>query len=157
MIQKPSSKTTYWRSIEEVNPGFAQEVDDARLSEVIDHDFGAAAPSDGVSRRRWLQLMGASMAFGSMVGCRMGEEVIAPFAFRPQNRLPGVPEQYATCVDFGGAARPLLATLYDGRPDQAGWQSRSSRGLCGVGFFHAGDDPGSLRSRSQSFARPQGG
>ncbi|MCH2178596.1 MAG: Fe-S-cluster-containing hydrogenase [Mariniblastus sp.] len=88
------------------------------LQEAIERDFGSATSElqDGFSRRRWLQLMGASLALGGMSGCRYKEEKIAPYAFRPQNRIPGVPEKFATTMDFGGVAQPLLATCFDGRP-----------------------------------------
>ena len=91
----------------------SQEFNDA-----IDRDFGTATENhgDGFSRRRWLQLMGASLALGGLSGCRYEEEQIAPFAFRPQNRIPGVPEKFATMTELGGVAQPLLATNYDGRP-----------------------------------------
>ena len=110
MIQKSNSKK-YWRSLDELQG--SDEFDQA-----IEHDFGDAAPPemDGLSRRRWLQLMGASLAFGSMAGCRYPDEVIAPFAFRPQGRTPGVPEHFATLLELGGVARPLVSTSYDGRP-----------------------------------------
>ena len=109
MIQKPSKKK-YFRSFEEF-------IGDPQFEQAVDQEFGAAAPAaDGLSRRRWLQLMGASMAFGSMVGCRMGEEHITPFVFRPQNRVPGIPDFYATSFDFGGVGRPVVAKSSDGRP-----------------------------------------
>ena len=60
--------------------------------------------------------MGASLALGGMSGCRYQEEKIVPFAFRPQTRIPGVPEKYASVIDFEGVAQPILATCYDGRP-----------------------------------------
>ena len=84
----------------------------------IDRDFGTAVEghADGFSRRRWLQLMGASLALGGTVGCRYEEEKIAPFAFRPQDRVPGIPEKFATMIDFAGVAEPLVSTNYDGRP-----------------------------------------
>lgn len=90
----------------------------SEFNEAIDRDFGAATDqhSDGVSRRRWLQLMGASLALGGLSGCRYQEEKIAPFAFRPQNRVPGIPEKFATFLEMGGVAEPLLSTNYDGRP-----------------------------------------
>ena len=91
----------------------------AEFNEAIDRDFGAALEShgnDGFSRRRWLQLMGASLALGGLSGCRYEEEKIAPFAFRPHDRLPGVPQKFATMTELGGVAIPLLATNYDGRP-----------------------------------------
>jgi len=109
MIQKPQQQ--FFRSYDEMMGSPA-------LDATIDHDFAAAVPAagDGLSRRRWLQIMGASMAFGSMVGCRMGEEVIAPFTFRPHNRTPGIPEDFATSIELGGIGKPLLAKCYDGRP-----------------------------------------
>ena len=88
------------------------------MQEAIQRDFGAATDdiNDSVSRRRWLQIMGASLALGGMSGCRYEEEQIAPFAFRPQNRIPGVPVHFASIIDFCGVAQPLVATCYDGRP-----------------------------------------
>ncbi len=84
----------------------------------IDRDFGTAVEghTDGVSRRRWLQIMGASLALGSAAGCRYQQENVVEFAFRPQGRVPGLPEYFATMLDFAGTAEPLLATCYDGRP-----------------------------------------
>ena len=89
------------------------------FNEAIDHDFGSATEGfedEGVSRRRWLQLMGASLALGGAAGCRYEEEKIVPFAFRPQGRIPGIPEKFASMVEFGGVAQPLTSTNYDGRP-----------------------------------------
>ena len=95
-----------------------ESVSESELNSAIDRDFGAATDnlSDGVSRRRWLQIMGASLALGGTVGCRYEEEKIAPFAFRPQNRVPGIPSRYATMLDFNGVAQPLMSTNSDGRP-----------------------------------------
>ncbi len=96
--------------------------DNAGFQQALDRDFGTATEGfsdggdDGVSRRRWLQIMGASLALGGTVGCRFEEETIAPFAFRPQNRVPGVPEKFASMTEVDGVAQPVLATCYDGRP-----------------------------------------
>ena len=89
------------------------------FDDAIDHDFGSATEGfedEGVSRRRWLQLMGASLALGGAAGCRYEEEKIVPFAFRPQGRIPGIPEKFASMIEFGGVAQPLTSTNYDGRP-----------------------------------------
>ena len=53
---------------------------------------------------------------GSVAGCRYEQEKIATFAFRPQNRVPGVTQKYTSFTELGGVAEPLLATSYDGRP-----------------------------------------
>lgn len=98
---------------------FAGVQDSPEFNEAIERDFGTATDSfdgDSVSRRRWLQIMGASLALGSMSGCRYEEEKIAPFAFRPVDRIPGVPQQYASMIELSGIAQPIVATSYDGRP-----------------------------------------
>ncbi len=107
---QPSGKV-YWQSLDQL-------LETPEANQVIDHDFGAAVPpsNDGFSRRRWLQVMGASMAFGAVSGCRNPNEKITPFAFRPQGRIPGVPDKYSTMMEFGGMALPLVALSYDGRP-----------------------------------------
>ena len=108
---EPQTTELQWPPSEELH--HVQELEVA-----LEREFPAAAESfsDGFSRRRWLQLMGASMALGGILGCRDQVEKIAPFAFRPKNRVPGVPQQFATSVDFSGVGRPLLATCNDGRP-----------------------------------------
>ena len=89
------------------------------FNEAIDRDFGTATEGfdgDGVSRRRWLQIMGASLALGSTAGCRYEEEKIAPFAFRPVDRIPGIPQKFASMVELSGVAQPIVSTNFDGRP-----------------------------------------
>lgn len=72
---------------------------------------------DGVSRRRWLQLMGASTALGAAAaGCRYEQEVIQPFARRPEGYVPGVPVKKSALCEIGGLGRSLVATVFDGRP-----------------------------------------
>ena len=51
---------------------------------------GTPAPQDdGLSRRRWLQLMGASLALAGAGGCRWEKTELLPFAKRPPGRTPG--------------------------------------------------------------------
>jgi molybdopterin-containing oxidoreductase family iron-sulfur binding subunit len=67
------------------------------------------------TRRQFLKVMGASLALAGLAGCRYPREEIVPFA-RPAGYTPGVPLQYATAMELGGAASGLLVTSYDGRP-----------------------------------------
>ena len=107
----PAAPREYWRSLDQLQqtPEFV---------EFLHREFPVAASEfpQGVSRRRWLQLMGASFALTGLTGCRWEKETIAPFANRPANRIPGVPQHFATSWDFNGVARPLVVTCYDGRP-----------------------------------------
>ncbi len=104
----------YWRSLNEL-------ANTPEFQEKLDHEFVQYDPDQllGMSRRRFVQLMGASMALAgvSLTGCRRyPEEKIAPFASRPDGRVPGVSERYATGMNLGGVAAGLLISQYDGRP-----------------------------------------
>ncbi len=106
-----SNKKTYWRSLADLQ-------DTEEFRQFVEREFPVAASEfpEGVSRRRWMQLMGASLALGGLTGCRWEAEKIAPFAMRPENRIPGKPEYFATSIEIGGMPRHLLVTSYDGRP-----------------------------------------
>jgi MoCo/4Fe-4S cofactor protein with predicted Tat translocation signal len=70
-----------------------------------------------LSRRRFMQLMGASTAFAAATGCHRWErENVAPLSSRPEGYIPAVPQHYATAFEVGGLATSLLVTCYDGRP-----------------------------------------
>lgn len=107
----PTTGRKYWRSLSELEgkPEF---------EDYLRREFPVSGDQfpDNLSRRRWLQLMGASLTLAGAVGCRYEKEIIAPFAQRPQNRVPGKPQRFATTIEYAGAARPLLVTCFDGRP-----------------------------------------
>ena len=110
-IDKRSPDQGYWRSLEELG-------DTPEYRRFADAEFPAEAqvPTDAVSRRRFLQLMGASVAMAGAAGCRWPEEKIVPFARRPDGTTPGGRRRYATAMDLAGKVAPLLVTCYDGRP-----------------------------------------
>jgi MoCo/4Fe-4S cofactor protein with predicted Tat translocation signal len=101
----------YWRSIGELegSPEFEQ---------FLHREFPQAASEfpEGVSRRRWMKLMSASLALGGLAGCRYGPEEIATMVVRPPNTIPGVPKNYATNFELAGRAVHLLVSNLDGRP-----------------------------------------
>ncbi|MGI9456187.1 MAG: TAT-variant-translocated molybdopterin oxidoreductase [Aeoliella sp.] len=101
----------YWRSLDELD-------NSAEFQEFVHREFPVAASEfpAGVSRRRWMQLMGASFALASVAGCRWETEEIAPLLHRPEGYIPGKPQKYATTIELAGAPRHLLVTCYDGRP-----------------------------------------
>ncbi|MEO1614846.1 MAG: TAT-variant-translocated molybdopterin oxidoreductase [Planctomycetota bacterium] len=103
---------TYWRSIAELqgNEEFQENY--------LHREFPVAASEfpEGVSRRRWMQLMGASLAMAGVAGCRYPEEIIAPFVIRPEGRVPGEFYERATNVEIAGDVHHLLVRCFDGRP-----------------------------------------
>jgi molybdopterin-containing oxidoreductase family iron-sulfur binding subunit len=110
----PARGIEYWRSLEHLS-------DTPEMREQISKEFPGYDVDELVSagRRRFLKIAGASMALAglTLTGCRRWpEEKLVPYSTNPRDRLPGVPEQYATAMEIGGVAQPLLVTSYDGRP-----------------------------------------
>jgi molybdopterin-containing oxidoreductase family iron-sulfur binding subunit len=107
----------YWRDLEQLAESPA--IDELLAQEFPGYDPAAMLSAGGASRRRFLKLMGASLAMAglTLTGCRRWpKEHLAPYSTNPSGRMPGVPEQYATAWEFAGVAQPLLVTSYDGRP-----------------------------------------
>lgn len=102
---------TWYRSLSELE-------NSPEFTELMHREFPRAASEfpKGVSRRRWLQLMGASLVLSGATGCRFEEETLAPFATRPANRTPGKPKWFNTTFEIAGVPQALRATSYDGRP-----------------------------------------
>ncbi len=103
----------YWRSLEQL-------ADDPQVRALVEAEFPGYSPDDirAMSRRRFMKLMAASMALAGLTlsGCRRApKEKLAPHA-SSDGQVPGSPEQYATIMELGGIAMPLLATSFDGRP-----------------------------------------
>jgi molybdopterin-containing oxidoreductase family iron-sulfur binding subunit len=71
----------------------------------------------GMSRRRFIQLMGASLALGGLEGCsRQPAETMVPYVQQPENMVPGRPLSYATATVLSGFGRGVVVTTNEGRP-----------------------------------------
>lgn len=99
----------YWRTLDEL-------ADTPEFREWIAKEFPHGVALEGLSRRRWLQLMAASFTLAGLAGCRWEKTEIAPFVHRPVGRIPGKPERFATAMDLSGEVTGLVATCVDGRP-----------------------------------------
>ncbi len=104
----------YWRSLNEL-------ADKPEFKEWLHREFPAGAAemeADGLSRRNFLRLMGASMALAGLglAGCRRPEAFLVPYTKSPEWIVPGKSLQYATSMPRRRGALPLLATVVDGRP-----------------------------------------
>ncbi len=110
-LKNAQSGKNYWRSLQEL-------ADTDEFREQLDNEFpgGIDAPVSGISRRRFLQFMSASIAMVSLAGCRWPEEKIMPYAARPEGVDPGTTRKFATTMELGSVPLALLATSYDGRP-----------------------------------------
>jgi len=103
----------YWRSLEEAaaTPEFEA---------MVHREFPQLAgewQGDGVSRRNFLRLMSASVAFGGLTACtRQPLERIVPYVAQPEEIVPGRPLYFATGMERDGYAVGLLAESHMGRP-----------------------------------------
>ena len=120
---KVRSKPTVWQSLSEFEGKLTKDiaVADGATPDVANF-VGREFPTDdfdqmeGVDRRRFFQILGASAALAGASSCRWEGENILPYANRPEETVPGKPKYYASVMDLGGAARPVKITSYDGRP-----------------------------------------
>jgi molybdopterin-containing oxidoreductase family iron-sulfur binding subunit len=101
----------YWRSLRELDQ--SPDFQEALLREFPD---GAAEPPDGVSRRDFFRVMGASMALAGVAGCRRPDEKILPYSRAPEEVIPGVPMYFATAMPWNGTALGLVVESHEGRP-----------------------------------------
>ena len=107
-----ASGPQYWRSLEELSqsPG---------LHELVEAKFPGQMPAvpEGVDRRRFLELMAASLALAGLTGCSQAPtERILPYVRPPEGVTPGRPAYYATAMPTLGYAQGLLVESRLGRP-----------------------------------------
>ncbi len=106
------SGRAFWRSLEELSgsPEFAR---------LLEREFPshAAEWEEGLSRRRFFELAGASLALGGLAACtRQPREQIVPYVKQPEEVVPGRPLFFATAFPLAGYATGLLVESYTGRP-----------------------------------------
>ena len=121
----------YWRSLDELTQ--TPEFTEAVRREFPDDEWDQLPPA---TRRQFLKVMGASLAFAGLTGCRWPKEEIVPFAHRSPDRTPGVPQQFATAMELAGVATGMLVTSYDGRPIKAEGNPEHPDSLGGLGGRH---------------------
>lgn len=102
----------FWRSLDEL-------AETEEFQELLHREFPEMLmelPS-GVSRRRFMQLMSASLALGGLTACtRQPLEKIVPYVEQPETLIPGRPLYFATSMTLDGVASGLLAESHMGRP-----------------------------------------
>jgi MoCo/4Fe-4S cofactor protein with predicted Tat translocation signal len=101
----------YWRSLDELS----------RAADAISgHDEDAEDTDnwpDEHTRRRFLQLAGASLALAGITGCtRQPTEFIYPYVDPPEQAIPGKPLFFATGAPVNGIAEGVLVESHLGRP-----------------------------------------
>ncbi len=107
----PTGKA-YWRSLDHL-------ADTPQFRDWIERRFPESMSellAGGVDRRRFLQLMAASIGLAGLAGCRRPEMKALPYAKSPEEVVPGLPNFYATAMPRRGGALPILVESHEGRP-----------------------------------------
>jgi MoCo/4Fe-4S cofactor protein with predicted Tat translocation signal len=102
----------YWRSLEEM-------ADSDEFNEFVHREYPSQAEvwDDPAGRRRFLKLMGASLALAGLGGCSyQPPEKIVPYVRQPEEIVPGKALYFATAMTLGGVSTGLLARSNEGRP-----------------------------------------
>jgi molybdopterin-containing oxidoreductase family iron-sulfur binding subunit len=102
----------YWRSLEEM-------ADSDEFNEFVHREYPSQAEvwDDPAGRRRFLKLMGASLALAGLSACSyQPPEKIVPYVRQPEEEVPGKALYFATAMTLGGVSTGLLARSNEGRP-----------------------------------------
>ena len=101
----------FWRSLNELSstPKFRQWFGQEFSEDVTDL-------LDSGSRRRFMQLMAASMGLAGLTACRRPVEKILPFSKGVEGLIHGAPQHYASVMSLGGQAHGVVVEAIDGRP-----------------------------------------
>ncbi|MGI8908381.1 MAG: TAT-variant-translocated molybdopterin oxidoreductase [Candidatus Sumerlaeaceae bacterium] len=103
----------YWRSLEELakTPEFQQQMAE---------EFSSQQEKwiDPVTRRNFLKLMGASIAFSGLTACdfQKPDELILPYVKQPEQLVLGKSLFFATAIPYNGFGYPVLVESHEGRP-----------------------------------------
>src|SRR5215470_1507342 len=102
----------YWRSLDELaeTPEFA---------DFLSRELPGVVPEwrDAIGRRKFLQLMGASLSLAGLSACAAKRaEDIVPYVRQPEEIIPGEPLYFATAMTLSGIATGLLVQSREGRP-----------------------------------------
>ncbi len=125
---------TYWRTLEEL-------ADTEAFQELIRREFPEQADSwpHPLSRRRFLTLMGASLALAGLSGCSVRpapSRTLVPYVRAPEEIIPGKPLFYATAMTLGGTAVGLLVESHLGRPTKIEGNPEHPASLGATDLFH---------------------
>jgi MoCo/4Fe-4S cofactor protein with predicted Tat translocation signal len=101
----------YWKSLNQI-------AQNDTYKNFADREFqdGASELTDGLSRKSFLQIMGASIALAGLASCRRPIEKILPYHQQPEQSVIGNPLYYATAMPFGGYLTGIIAESKEGRP-----------------------------------------
>jgi MoCo/4Fe-4S cofactor protein with predicted Tat translocation signal len=112
------SQKKYWKGLEELQETTAH-------TEVVENEFKEPLPFDlsnklldaQTPRRDFLKFLGFSTAAATLAAsCEMPVRRVIPYAIKPEDITPGVPNYYASTYTDGGDYCAIVIKTRDGRP-----------------------------------------
>jgi Fe-S-cluster-containing dehydrogenase component len=94
-----------------------------------------ARQPDALSRRRFLELLGASLALAGASACAPPRDQIVPYVRPPEDVVPGKPLFFATAHVLGGFADGVLVENQMGRPTKVEGNPQHPASLGGTDAF----------------------
>jgi MoCo/4Fe-4S cofactor protein with predicted Tat translocation signal len=124
----------WWRDLDEA-------LDTPEFREALAREFpaGAAALPEGLTRRSFVRLLGASIALAGIGGCfERPRERILPYVSDQPESTPGLGRHYATSMTLGGYATGLLVESHAGRPTKIEGNPDHPASLGAAGVYEQG-------------------
>ncbi len=124
----------YWKSLEEL-------AETPQFKDYLHREFPEEASElgSGVSRRQFLQVMGAGLALAGVSGCKPIQrpvENIFTYNKMPESLIPGIPQFYATSMSIAGENIGLLVESHEGRPTKIEGNPKHPSSVGATGKFH---------------------
>ncbi|MCD6062923.1 MAG: 4Fe-4S dicluster protein [Flavipsychrobacter sp.] len=122
------SQKQYWKGLEELNDSTAHK-------DVVDNEFKESLPFEvsdkfldaATPRRDFLKFLGFSTVAATLAAsCEMPVRRAIPYAIKPEDITPGVPNYYASTYVDGGDYCAIVIKTRDGRPIKIEGNERSS-------------------------------
>ncbi len=112
------SQKQYWTDLVELNnPAARQEVVENEFKEDLPFDLGGGLLDATTPRRDFLKFLGFSTLAATLVSsCEMPVRKAIPYAIKPEDITPGVPNYYASTFVDGGDYCAIVVKTRDGRP-----------------------------------------
>ena len=112
------SQKQYWSSLEEANnPAVHQEVAANEFREELPFELNDTVLGATTPRRDFLKFLGFSTVAATVVSsCEMPVRKAIPYAIKPEDITPGVPNYYASTFADGNEYCAVVIKTRDGRP-----------------------------------------
>src|SRR3954468_17269827 len=121
--QTPFTPPRHWIGLEELDPAYWSDpkVQEKRGQEFFEKPVEWLKKTDkantqGIARRDFLTVMGASMAMATLSCARRPVHKIIPYVIKPEEITPGVPTYYASTSKDCPCGCGLLVKTREGRP-----------------------------------------